>query len=89
MPEKVEDNEPEPPKAGSGLGMIAVAAVVLPLLYVLSIGPVALALNKTHAFGGLISEKPLETFYAPVVWLATNTPLERPMDAYMQFWVGR
>jgi hypothetical protein len=86
MPEQEEANEPH--GRGSKLALITTAAVVLPLLYVLSIGPVALVLNKTHDFGGLISEKPLEAFYAPVVWLAMNTPLRRPLDAYMRFWTG-
>lgn len=55
-----------------------VAAVVVPLLYVLSIGPVALAVEKLGW-----DKEPVKTFYTPVIWLHDHTPLRRPLELYI------
>ena len=53
----------------------------LPLLYVLSIGPVGLAAER-------IGTDPIVIwrFYAPIVWLHGNTFLRKPLEAYLGLW---
>ena len=68
-------------KGGTG---ILIAVVLIPLLYVLSIGPAVMLVNKTK-----ISSKPFEVFYAPVIWVAENTSLEKPLNRYAEWWLDR
>jgi hypothetical protein len=52
-------------------------------LYVLSIGPAVYLLNV----GFIRSTKPIETFYAPLVWAAERwEPLDR-VHRYIHLWV--
>jgi hypothetical protein len=30
----------------------------------------------------------IRVLYAPIAWLHNNTPLEGPLDAYVEFWEG-
>jgi hypothetical protein len=48
------------------------------VLYVLSIGP---ALGYDWFRG-----ESFETIYAPIIWLAENTPLEKPIGWYVDLW---
>ncbi len=65
------------PGSGGAAGLL----VALPLLYVLSIGPVAMFSMKTgwSMRGG-------EVLYAPVIWLHDHTILKRPLEAYVELW---
>lgn len=64
----------------SSLGWFGLV-VFLPLLYVLSIGPVgAMAFNNPKAIDGL------RKFYAPVIWLHDHTPVKKPLETYVELW---
>lgn len=52
-----------------------------PLLYVLSVGPVAAIWIKYQ-----LPVPPLEAFYAPLIWLHDHTPLKDPLDWYVKLW---
>jgi hypothetical protein len=60
----------------------AVAGALLPLLYLLSVGPVQYYLAKRKG------EVPaaIDVIYAPVDWLAENTPLREPLYWYLSLW---
>ena len=58
--------------------------ILLPILYVLSIGPVAKFLTVIHASSD--THNLAKTFYAPVLWLHGNTFLGKPIEAYMNLW---
>ena len=55
--------------------------VLAPVLYVLSIGPVAFVIERT----GKGKESAL-TLYAPRLWLAENKPLRKPLEWYIDLW---
>ena len=55
--------------------------VALPVLYVLSIGPVVAIASKTKTWPGLSQQ-----FYAPVIWLHDHTLLRRPLEIYVALW---
>lgn len=59
------------------------AVVILPLVYVLSIGPVAAFVEHYHVS---YLRGSLEKFYAPVRWLYDHTPLKRPLESYVRLW---
>jgi len=59
-------------------------ALLLPILYVLSIGPAAYLVRATGPSPEL--EEAAQWFYFPVVWLHENTPLHKPLNAYVEFW---
>ena len=72
MPETEETSEASAPKHRLALGLLA--AVLLPVLYVLSFGPMLLILQKTHSLGGLVSDKVVNAFYAPLFGLEMQCP---------------
>lgn len=59
------------------------ALLALLVFYVLSVGPAVMMVEKTGV-GGEVGE----VAYAPLKWLRDNTPLEKPLDAYVDFWAG-
>jgi hypothetical protein len=59
----------ETPSRSRALLWIAALVFALPLLYVLSLGPVVWIFVRTKGFGGLVPVEPLEVFYSPVIWL--------------------
>lgn len=70
------------PSRGSGVVPLVLAILVLvPILYVLSIGPVVAVLKKTGT-----GEEAVLVFYAPVIWLHENTPLKEPLEKYGELW---
>ena len=57
-----------------------ILAIAIPILYVLSVGPAVMIYDRFGPF-------PLfETFYSPVEWVADNTPLGGPLNAYVGLW---
>jgi hypothetical protein len=67
---------------GSGTAPLLLAILILvPILYVLSIGPVVAVVEKTGT-----GREAVVIFYAPVIWLHDNTPLEKPLEKYAEFW---
>jgi hypothetical protein len=59
--------------------------LLLPVIYMLSIGPVIFAVEKLHAKSAM--QKPVMTFYAPILWLHEHTALKKPIDRYVDWWV--
>jgi hypothetical protein len=56
--------------------------VCLPLLYVLSMGPVvAVTKNKP-----VTSLNVIKRFYAPVIWLHDHTFMKKPLEVYTGLW---
>ena len=78
-----ETNESSNSKQGI---VFAVLLLVLPLLYVLSTGPVAWSMDKTHQFGGLIPKAVVVDLYSPVIWLHDDTFLHDALDRYWRLW---
>ncbi len=63
-----------------------VTLIALPVLYVLSWGPMmGLGYNRTIP---KTADTWLEKFYQPVWWLYYNTPLKKPLDAYVCWWIN-
>ncbi len=82
-PSTIDVMNQSPESEASHGGWLWIALVLLlPVFYVLSIGPV----------GAYTKNKPPSTlnaarkFYAPVIWLHDNTPLEKPIRAYVELW---
>ena len=75
---------PESKRTGSGAAVALLIAILLPILYVLSIGPVVALVEKTG-----VGDEAARVFYAPVIWLHDNTPLEKPLEAYAELWGWR
>lgn len=64
--------------------MAIFALLMLPVIYVLSIGPVIFAVEKLHAKASM--QKPVMTFYTPIVWLHDHTALKQPIERYVDWW---
>ncbi|OYW29072.1 MAG: hypothetical protein B7Z47_05205 [Chthoniobacter sp. 12-60-6] len=64
-------------------GLMAVL-LLLPLVYLLSIGPMGFLLEKFHVPMSMRSY--VLAFYRPVIWLHNNTPLKQPLEAYARWW---
>ncbi len=56
---------------------------VLPIIYILSIGPVAFFYQK-YNISGTTYWKYIISFYTPVTWLHDNTPLKKPLENYVE-----
>jgi hypothetical protein len=77
------DQEPKKKSENWGCAII-VFLVMFPMLYVLSIGPAAMIVNK---YPKVISSKTAETFYFPVIWLHKHTILKEPIEVYVRLWI--
>ena len=53
---------------------LVITVVVLPLLYVLSIGPLAWVLQQAGVINLPWAEKILGPIYLPLIWLASHSP---------------
>jgi len=71
--------------AGRSWPWLGILLIALPLLYVLSIGPVAAITIRTSRS----DREFVEQFYAPVIWLHDHTPLKKPLEYYVMFWGGK
>ncbi len=68
----------------AGATIIVVVLLLLPLLYLLSIGP-ALLMAKN----GVITSDQLHAAYAPLPWLVEKVPfLDSAIESYLWLWVG-
>lgn len=56
---------------------------VIPVLYVLSIGPVARVIRSAQP---VRAPHWVDVVYFPLIWLHENTPLEKPLDWYVEVW---
>lgn len=64
----------------SGLWLLALLPLV-PLLYVLSFGPVVMVAGRAGWDKGTI-----QAVYAPIIWLHRHTPLRGPIQWYGRMW---
>jgi hypothetical protein len=71
----------EPQKTGRAGWLFVLGAVLLPVLYTLSVGPTAYIQRRTGARGDAV-----RAFYAPLIWLHDNTPMEKPLEWYTGQW---
>lgn len=80
--------KPAKRERGSGAALVLVLAVVvvlLPLLYVLSIGPAAWLVNTGRLNGD--EGSPTYRFYSPIIWAADNyEPIEQALGWYFSLW---
>jgi hypothetical protein len=60
---------------------VALALVLVPILYTLSMGPAHYLIRRTEK-----GVNPFVCAYRPVIWLHDNTPLEKPLEGYMKWW---
>jgi hypothetical protein len=77
-----EENQENQNNTASIITIVLVIAI--PLFYVLSIGPVLAVVKKSR-----LPKKPFGIIYSPVVWLADNTPLKKPLYKYAELWGWR
>jgi len=61
-------------------GYVLLFAAVLPLLYILSIGPAAACFPHSEA---------VKDIYLPLIWLYDKVPaVDRPLEWYVGLWGG-
>lgn len=77
-PAQINSRRPGAPGAAT---LVIALAVLAPLVYVLSIGPVVAVANKAG-----YDLEALAGFYAPVVWLHDHTALKEPLEWYADLW---
>lgn len=58
--------------------------VALPLVYLLSIGPVAFVCEKTSSTTSI--RNTVLAVYAPIIWLHDHTPMKMPLENYVNWW---
>ncbi|MBN8419383.1 MAG: hypothetical protein J0L73_10740 [Verrucomicrobia bacterium] len=68
----------------SNSSAITVVVLALPLLYALSMGPVAFVFGRYHSLKSM--EKAAQAFYAPMFWLHAHTFLKEPLEYYLGWW---
>jgi hypothetical protein len=61
-----------------------VILAMLPVLYLLSIGPFVY-LDEKHALPAP-AQHWMIAFYVPLGWLYDHTPLKEPLDLYVEWW---
>jgi hypothetical protein len=82
------DDKPTKHERGSGMAVVVTLAVVLilvPVLYVLSIGPAAWLVNTGRLNGdeGSVTVR----FYTPLIWAAECCPpVDDSLQWYVSFW---
>jgi hypothetical protein len=74
-------DDPEKNRSIRVLHHIVVALIVLPLIYILSVGPAIFLVVKVPKL-----RQPVHTVYAPMIWLHDHTFLKKTMDPYLAFW---
>ena len=72
-------------RSESRLAVAACGALfALPILYVLSVGPVAKGIEL--ATGNKAPPQWARDFYSPLRWVHANTPLAKPLEWYGALW---
>lgn len=76
MPDEIET------KSHSRTLSVAIGLLfALPLVYILSVGPVALCCAKMH-----VDTEMVRQVYIPVIWLHDHTVLKKPLEMYLDLW---
>lgn len=72
----------EKPKSKSNHTGLLVALLLVPILYVLSVGPVAMIGKRVGSLPNWI-----RTFYNPLTWIYHHQPItQKPLEAYERLW---
>jgi hypothetical protein len=74
-------NSREGGSAAAAAAVLCLGLVLLPMFYVLSLGPAVWLANRE-----IVAREPLQVVYAPLIWLHENAPLEAPLDWYVDLW---
>lgn len=75
----------EKKSAGTPLTILALLILVLPFLYVLSIGPAAGLATRGYIDA---ENNTLKMFYAPIAWSVDNFPVCRViLEPYVKLWM--
>lgn len=70
-------------------GVVVGGLALIVVLYFASIGPMILLCDSHRPRGRCDSIEPaLRVFYAPIIWLHEETPLEGVVDWYVDLWGG-
>ncbi len=76
----MEENHEKPKKSRTTL---VVLLVMLPLLYVLSVGPATKLLPGISRSGGQIFMR----FYRPLIWIGREVRwIQKPLSDYINYW---
>ena len=66
------------------VSFILIAAMLLPVLYVLSIGPAAWIFSKTGLFGSTAAQHFFNVFYAPLEWAYSHNDFAKSfLESYL------
>jgi hypothetical protein len=76
---------PETKSQGAGWGWLWWVSL-LPVLYVLSTGPILMMIEKRLIVPGPPLDTVLRTIYMPVGWAYMNTPLRKPLGKDWHLW---
>ena len=63
--------------------------LLIPVLYVLSIGPVAWTMVHWHGPVPPQVTNAVSFVYTPLDWLHDFTPLKKPLENYLELWIGK
>jgi len=66
----------------SSTGICILLIVTIPFLYILLLGPAI----RWHDACPKPMQKVIEITYTPIIWLHENTPLEGPLEKYVELW---
>jgi hypothetical protein len=82
MIENVPETVADRPRSAF-LAAVTSLVVSLPVLYVLSVGPVA---RLCQTVSPNFTPNWVHVFYSPLIWLHANTPLRAPLEWYVELW---
>lgn len=74
-------DDPEKNRLTRALHHIIVVLVVVPSIYILSVGPAIILVVKVPKL-----REPVHAVYAPMIWLHDHTFLKKTMAPYLSFW---
>lgn len=81
-----DETENKPDATANKTMLYGIMTVMVPVIYVLSIGPVAFICNF---FGINGAPSALKKFYTPVIWLHDNTVLKEFLEWYLSLFGAR
>jgi hypothetical protein len=70
-------------RSRSGPARAVLIALFVPVLYVLSVGPATIIFDDASPE----VRYAIQVFYYPLAWLHDNTPLQGPLQAYVEIWL--
>ena len=79
--ERFMSDERENKSLSQKVSVVIACLFALVLVYILSVGPVALYCEKKHGDFAAVHQ-----FYLPLDWLHDHTVLQRPLERYVALW---